>query len=181
MPNRNLSPSVPFIGRLDLKGNVSLWLAWNPEGLVRVAWERHELRASAALVNPATLPSLKEVPDPYRTVLHEYFEARAVEPASLPVASAGTPFQQKVWRALRDIPRGSVCSYGQIAAKIGSPGAARAVGTACGANPVPIAVPCHRVVGSGLALGGYTGGLKRKIQLLELEGLRVERGHVRLS
>jgi O-6-methylguanine DNA methyltransferase len=167
-----------FIGRLDLKANSSLWLAWNDAGLLQIVWSKRDLRAGAALVNTAILPSQEEVPEPYRTVLQEYFEGRAVEPARLPVALYGTPFQQKVWRALRDIPRGTVCSYGQVAAKIGSSGAARAVGAACGANPVPIAVPCHRVVGSAFALGGYSGGLKRKIQLLELEGLRVERGRI---
>jgi methylated-DNA-[protein]-cysteine S-methyltransferase len=83
----------------------------------------------------------------------------------------GTPFQLQVWRALLDIPHGSTCSYSDIAAAIGKPAAVRAVGSAIGANPVLIRVPCHRVVGKNGALAGYRGGLemKRKLLLLERE------------
>lgn len=82
----------------------------------------------------------------------------------------GTPFQKKVWEALREIPHGTVMSYGELALKIGLPlGAARAVGTACGANPISLLVPCHRVVRAGGGLGGYYWGLERKRQILDLE------------
>lgn len=84
--------------------------------------------------------------------------------------STGTPFQQKVWRALLKIPRGETRSYLWVARHIGKPRAVRAVGAACGANPVGIIVPCHRVVASDGSLGGYTGGLKWKKRLLKLEG-----------
>jgi methylated-DNA-[protein]-cysteine S-methyltransferase len=84
--------------------------------------------------------------------------------------SFGTPFQQKVWRAMLAIPRGQTRSYAWIAKKIGKPKAVRAVGAACGANPVPIVVPCHRVVASDGSLGGFGGGLALKKQLLKLEG-----------
>ena len=83
----------------------------------------------------------------------------------------GTPFQLAVWGATRSIPRGQTRSYGQIAAQVGRPGAARAVGAAQGANPGPIVVPCHRVVGSDGALRGFGGGLPLKARLLVLEGL----------
>ena len=84
-----------------------------------------------------------------------------------------TPFQVKVWQALRAIPYGRVRSYGWVARKIGKPRAARAVGAACGANPVPLLVPCHRVVAGDGSLGGFSGGLSNKRRLLKLEGIRV--------
>jgi len=89
----------------------------------------------------------------------------------VPLASGrGTAFQRAVWRALRRIPYGEVRTYGWVARAIGRPGAARAVGGACGANPWPIVVPCHRVVAAGGGLGGYSAGLEWKRLLLEVEG-----------
>jgi O-6-methylguanine DNA methyltransferase len=87
-----------------------------------------------------------------------------------------SPFQMKVWTALQTIPYGRVRSYGWVARKIGKAGAARAVGTACGANPVPLLVPCHRVVAGDGSLGGFSGGLPNKRRLLKLEGIRLGRG-----
>jgi AraC family transcriptional regulator of adaptative response/methylated-DNA-[protein]-cysteine methyltransferase len=98
----------------------------------------------------------------------EMVEATGPAPA-LPLDLIGTAFQQKVWRALRDIPRGKTMSYAELARQIGTPRAARAVGTACGRNPVAVAVPCHRVVRDDGALGGYRWGLERKRTLLERE------------
>jgi methylated-DNA-[protein]-cysteine S-methyltransferase len=93
---------------------------------------------------------------------------------SVPVdLSVGTDFQQKVWRALTKIPRGETRSYGWVARKVGKPGASRAVGTACGANPVPVIVPCHRVIAGDGSLGGFGGGLPMKRQLLRIEGVNV--------
>lgn len=82
----------------------------------------------------------------------------------------GTPFQQRVWAALRSIPVGTTWSYGKLAATVGSPGAFRAVGSANGANPVSVIVPCHRVVRTDGSLGGYGGGVARKEWLLSHEG-----------
>ena len=87
----------------------------------------------------------------------------------LPLAARGTPFQQRVWAALREIPYGTTASYGQLAAELGAPGASRAVGAANGRNPISIVVPCHRVVGSAGAITGYAGGIERKRFLLALE------------
>lgn len=87
----------------------------------------------------------------------------------LPLALHGTPFQLRVWAALREIPYGETVTYGQLADRIGRPTAARAVGLANGRNPIGIIVPCHRVVGSSGALTGYGGGLPRKRRLLSLE------------
>ena len=88
----------------------------------------------------------------------------------LPLAPAGTPFQQKVWRALEDIPYGQTRSYRDIALAAGCPKGFRAVGMANHRNPIPIFIPCHRVVGADGSLTGYAGGLELKKRLLELEG-----------
>ena len=85
----------------------------------------------------------------------------------------GTSFQRQVWAQLADIPYGSTVTYGQIAQRIGRPNASRAVGAAVGANPLPIVIPCHRVIGSTGALVGYGGGLGNKEALL-----KIERDHV---
>jgi len=82
----------------------------------------------------------------------------------------GTPFQRRVWEELRTIPRGETVTYAELAARIGAPGAARAVGSAVARNPVSIVVPCHRVVGADGSLAGYAGGVERKRALLALEG-----------
>ncbi|MGD0374387.1 MAG: methylated-DNA--[protein]-cysteine S-methyltransferase [Streptosporangiaceae bacterium] len=100
--------------------------------------------------------------------LSDYFDGTLTS-FSLPLAMAGSPFQLLVWTALQAIPYGTTISYGQLAALIGRPSAARAVGLANGRNPVSIIVPCHRVVGSDGALTGYGGGLERKEYLLALE------------
>lgn len=84
--------------------------------------------------------------------------------------SAGTAFEQEVWRALLQVPHGQTCSYGELSARIGRPGAARAVGAAVGRNRLSIIVPCHRVIGKKGDLTGYAGGLPRKRALLHLEG-----------
>ncbi len=103
--------------------------------------------------------------------LAAYFEGDASR-FDLPLDLLGTPFQRAVWRELLAIERGRTCSYGDIARKLGSPTAGRAVGAAVGRNPVSVIVPCHRVLGSDGALTGYAGGLERKTALLRLEAAR---------
>ena len=87
----------------------------------------------------------------------------------MPVETNGTPFQQQVWKALREIPAGHTTSYGALAARIGRAGASRAVGLANGSNPVGLVVPCHRVIGANGTLTGYGGGIDRKRWLLDHE------------
>jgi len=101
--------------------------------------------------------------------LADYFagELRAID--SLTVTASGTPFQHRVWQALRAIPCGTTLSYGALARQLGLPAAARAVGAANGANPVSVVQPCHRLVGHDGQLTGYAGGLTRKRWLLEHE------------
>jgi methylated-DNA-[protein]-cysteine S-methyltransferase len=101
--------------------------------------------------------------------LGEYF-TRQRRQFDLPLAAAGTAFQQSVWQALAAIPYGELRSYRDIARVIGNPAAVRAVGAANGRNPLPIVVPCHRVIGSNGSLTGFAGGLDIKTYLLELEG-----------
>lgn len=100
--------------------------------------------------------------------LEEYFAGKRRD-FTLPLAPRGTPFQQRVWTALLDIPYGETISYGELAARIGKRSASRAVGLANGSNPLPIVIPCHRVIGSNGKLTGYGGGLPIKQQLLALE------------
>jgi len=104
--------------------------------------------------------------------LARYFEGDVRALDDIPVDVTGTPFQRKVWTALREIAPGAVASYQQIARRIGAPTAVRAVGAANGANPVAIVVPCHRVIGADGQLTGYAGGLDRKRWLLAHEGAR---------
>jgi methylated-DNA-[protein]-cysteine S-methyltransferase len=100
--------------------------------------------------------------------LDAYF-AGALTRFALPLAPRGSPFQRRVWAGLQDIAYGKTESYGELAERIGCPGAARAVGAANGKNPIGIVIPCHRVVGSDGNLTGYGGGLDRKKRLLDLE------------
>jgi methylated-DNA-[protein]-cysteine S-methyltransferase len=94
----------------------------------------------------------------------------------LPLELVGTDFQKRVWNELRNIPYGETRSYGQLAERIGAPRAVRAVGAANGRNPIPIIVPCHRVIGSSGKLVGFGGGLEWKRMLLDLEAANVNRG-----
>lgn len=103
-----------------------------------------------------------------RAQLRAYFRGELTA-FHLPLAPRGTPFQQRVWTALRTIPYGETTSYGRLAARLGAPAAARAVGLANGRNPIGIIVPCHRVLGANGSLTGYGGGLDRKRRLLAFE------------
>lgn len=111
-------------------------------------------------------PLLKEA----SAQLSQYFAGQR-QTFSLPLSPAGTAFERQVWQALLNIPYGTAVSYGEIAHTIGNPKACRAVGRANSRNPIPIFIPCHRVIGSTGALTGYTGGLDIKKALLRLEGI----------
>jgi len=109
-----------------------------------------------------------QVLDEARAQLEAYFAGR-LRQFSLPLDLRGSPFQVQVWRRLADIPYGETITYGELARALGKPGGMRAVGAASGANPLPIVLPCHRVVASGGKLGGFGGGLDAKRTLLVLE------------
>ncbi|MGQ9674775.1 MAG: methylated-DNA--[protein]-cysteine S-methyltransferase [Chloroflexota bacterium] len=102
--------------------------------------------------------------------LTRYFAGEQVEFNAAVDERLGTPFQRKAWDSVRSIPYGQTMSYGEVARRMGRPGAARAVGSAMRANPVPIVIPCHRVIGSSGTLTGFGGGLDLKRRLLRLEG-----------
>lgn len=125
-------------------------------GAVERAWQRDD---HAAVLAHA------------RAQLAEYFAGKRTR-FTLPLRPQGTAFQRSVWRALLKVAFGRTSTYGALAAAIGRPGAARAVGAAVGANPLPVVVPCHRIIGADGGLTGYAGGLARKTKLLALEGVR---------
>ena len=109
--------------------------------------------------------------EPFRDVVRQlraYF-AGTMKSFDLPLQLEGTEFQKTVWRALQEIPYGETWSYGQLASHIGKPQAMRAVGAANGRNPIPVIIPCHRVIGADGSLTGFGGGLPIKKKLLELE------------
>jgi methylated-DNA-[protein]-cysteine S-methyltransferase len=144
------------------------------EGYLRATiWEDHEARLQPVLqhhygkggfvLEPACSPGdLTEA-------IRRYFAGELTAIDSLPVETAGTPFQRDVWHALREIPCGTTVSYAELAWRIGRRKAVRAVGLANGSNPVGVVVPCHRVVGSDGSLTGYGGGIERKRWLLDHE------------
>jgi len=131
--------------------------------LVRIAWT--DRQTGDLSVEPGETSLLARAAEQ----LDEYF-AGSRQDFDLPLAPPGTPFQRRVWIEMARIPFGATASYGALARKTGS--VARAVGGACGANPIPIVIPCHRVVGEGGALVGFSGGagVETKRALLELEG-----------
>ena len=139
-----------------------LVLAADDSGLRRITFARGEQEFVASRNEDAGL-----LQEPIRQ-LWAYF-AGEIEKFDLVLSPAGTPFQQGVWRRLCDIPYGRTISYGELARHIGNPKASRAVGLANGSNPIPIVIPCHRVVGSNGKLTGYGGGLPIKEKLLALE------------
>jgi methylated-DNA-[protein]-cysteine S-methyltransferase len=147
-----------------------LKLVASADALVAILWERER-------PNRIKLETLKC--DPQQPILleterqlKEYFAGTRKE-FDLPLEPAGTEFQKKVWRALREIPFGQTRSYLDLAKSIGSAKAVRAVGAANGKNPLSILVPCHRVVGANGALTGFAGGLEVKAKLLAHEGCRI--------
>ena len=113
-------------------------------------------------------------PSGVSSAIRAYFAGTHTAIDALPVAPTGTPFQLRVWAALREIPCGETRSYGDIARRIGDPKAVRAVGLANGANPIAVVVPCHRVIGADGSLTGYGGGLPRKRWLLAHESQTLE-------
>jgi methylated-DNA-[protein]-cysteine S-methyltransferase len=121
--------------------------------------------------NESPQPDWKEDPAFFVEVirqLHEYF-AGTLREFEIPLFMDGTDFQKGVWRNLLRIPYGETITYGELAKRIGDPNAVRAVGAANGQNPLPIIVPCHRVIGSNGSLTGFGGGLENKRKLLDLE------------
>jgi methylated-DNA-[protein]-cysteine S-methyltransferase len=141
-----------------------------------VDWSDHEKRMRRLLqLHYGTAGFvLENTPNPHSLshAISTYFAGELAAIDNLPVQTSGTPFQRKVWHALRAVPCGTTLSYGQLAIRIGRPAAARAVGLANGSNPIGIVVPCHRVIGANGSLTGYGGGIERKRWLLAHEQMQ---------
>ncbi|CAM3896637.1 methylated-DNA--[protein]-cysteine S-methyltransferase [Mesobacillus thioparans] len=145
-----------------------IYIAATSKGLCYVGSPEEDYEQMVKKFPGAEFTENAEALEPYSGELKEYLEGARTD-FSLPVDVKGTPFQEAVWTALREIPYGATYTYSDIAEKIGKPAAVRAVGTAIGANPVLITVPCHRVIGKNGSITGYRGGIKMKQHLLELE------------
>jgi methylated-DNA-[protein]-cysteine S-methyltransferase len=154
------SPVSPLLLVTDHDGELrALEFADHEERMHRLLCEHY---GAYTLVEQAAPRSLTEA-------LAAYFDGDINALADIKTATGGTPFQREVWKALRTIPAGATISYGQLAARLGRPGASRAVGSANGANPICIVVPCHRVIGANGTLTGYASGLANKRWLLDHE------------
>jgi methylated-DNA-[protein]-cysteine S-methyltransferase len=155
----------------------TLLLAATPRGVVRVGFSTEDADDVLDELAQRLSPRVLEAParlDAARRELEEYFEGRRHGfDLTLDWSLAGAGFRRKVLRATARIPFGEVRTYRQMAVTAGSPRAYRAAGNALGSNPIPVIVPCHRVLASGGGLGGYGGGLDIKQQLLKLEGVLI--------
>ncbi|WP_127579033.1 methylated-DNA--[protein]-cysteine S-methyltransferase [Paenibacillus koleovorans] len=164
--------------------NRPLYVAATEQGLSRITWpnETFELLQAWADKHGMLLEENDEHVSDYTQQLRQYLDGER-NSFDLPLDPQGTDFQKEVWKALTGIPYGQTNSYSDIAASIGRPAAVRAVGAANGANPIPIVVPCHRVIGKNSALTGFAGGLKVKEDLLKLEGYHDYKtsGHARFQ
>ncbi|SNY70388.1 methylated-DNA--[protein]-cysteine S-methyltransferase [Enterobacter sp. CC120223-11] len=152
-----------------------LWILCDEQFNLRaVEWEEHSDRMVQLLDLHYRTEGYERVaasnPNGLSQKMKEYFDGDLSIIDCLPSATGGTDFQREVWKALRSIPCGQVMHYGQLAERLGRPGAARAVGAANGSNPVSVVVPCHRVIGSNGTMTGYAGGVQRKEWLLRHEG-----------
>ncbi|HET7458633.1 MAG TPA: methylated-DNA--[protein]-cysteine S-methyltransferase [Gemmatimonadaceae bacterium] len=157
----------------------ALLLAAEEAGLTVVAFEPHEGRWAPAAEWRRVGHDAGDESDAASRVLAEaraqlaaYFAGERTT-FTVPLAPRGTPFQRRVWLALRAIPHGETISYLELARRVGDPRAVRAVGGANGRNPLPVIVPCHRVIGADGSLTGFGGGIERKRWLLEHEGARL--------
>lgn len=156
------SPLGPLALAVSPRGLVALDLEGDEEGMLHRLERRFGALSLARAGNPGGVVE----------ALRRYFDGGLEALDELPVDPGGTPFQHQVWLTLRRIRAGETWSYARLAAEVGRSGAVRAVGAANGANPVPLVLPCHRVIGSDGRLVGYGGGLDRKQWLLRHERAR---------
>ncbi|MGZ4032013.1 MAG: methylated-DNA--[protein]-cysteine S-methyltransferase [Tumebacillaceae bacterium] len=157
-------------------GGRDYYMAVTDQGVVEITLGLHSVEDLARSIDKRVkqnelIHSVEEVAA-YKQQLVEYFAGER-QVFDMPLDLRGTEFQRKVWDAIYQVPFGATCSYKDIAKAVGDEKSVRAVGTATGKNPVPIVVPCHRVITSGGTLGGFGGGLPLKIELLKLEGVMI--------
>jgi len=174
MPIKNAPPRALTLERLATPIGTAL-LVTDEEGVLRAFnWTDYEPHMLAWIARhyPSSPFSESKAPRSLRGAFEAYFEGDAQALGRVPWKASGTTFQLKVWESLCTIRAGETLSYLGLAQRIGHPTAVRAVGLANGANPVAVAVPCHRVIGTNGSLTGYGGGLDRKRWLLNLEGAK---------
>ena len=176
MPARPTRPPVSFgLDRLATPIGIALLVTDAAGALRALDWEDYEHRMRELLRLHYGVVELNDQPAPaaMRTALSGYFDGDLGQLSGIAWRIAGTPFQQKVWNALAQIPAGTTMSYGALAARIDTPRAIRAVGHANGSNPISVVLPCHRLIGANGSLVKYGGGLERKRWLLRHEGVAV--------
>jgi len=176
MPARPTRPPVSFgLDRLATPIGIALLVTDAAGALRALDWEDYEHRMRELLRLHYGVVELNDQPAPaaMRTALSGYFDGDLGQLSGIAWRIAGTPFQQKVWNALAQIPAGTTMSYAALAARIDTPRAIRAVGHANGSNPISVVLPCHRLIGADGSLVKYGGGLARKRWLLRHEGVAV--------
>jgi methylated-DNA-[protein]-cysteine S-methyltransferase len=159
-----------------------VFLAGTPVGSLKLSFTDRGLAAleyagEGAALTPeqdALPPHLKPHIEAAKRELIAYFNGSRTDFATLTLDPQGTPFQLRVWQELHRIPWGQTISYGELARRVGNPKASRAVGQANAVNPIPVIIPCHRVIAADGSLGGYSSGLERKSWLLRHEGFRFQ-------
>ncbi len=144
----------------------AILLTFTDKGLAALDYAERGCQTSTQTPPPALLPMIEAA----QKVLTKYFAGENPDFQALPLDLQGTGFQKRVWRELQRIPRGNTISYKELAQRAGAPKAFRAVGQANGKNPIPIIIPCHRVIAADGSLGGYSSGLDKKRWLLHHEG-----------
>lgn len=176
MPARPTKSPVSFaLDRLATPIGIALLVTDAAGALRALDWEDYEHRMRELLRLHYGVVELSDQPAPAAmlTALSGYFDGDLGQLSGIAWRIAGTPFQQKVWNALAQIPAGTTMSYGALAARIDMPKAIRAVGHANGSNPISVVLPCHRLIGADGSLVKYGGGLERKRWLLRHEGVAV--------
>jgi methylated-DNA-[protein]-cysteine S-methyltransferase len=171
-PSRMKNQSQEYFFCLPETPLGSLWLFFTDRGLTALEFAGDN---SAPLPPDAAFPNhLLPLIEAIRRNLSTYFAGIPTDFAALTLDPRGTPFQLRVWQELSRIPWGKAISYGELARRVGNPKASRAVGQANAVNPIPLIVPCHRVIAAGGGLGGYSSGLDCKRWLLRHEGFRFQ-------
>jgi methylated-DNA-[protein]-cysteine S-methyltransferase len=161
------------IVKIPIRTTSGIFLAhYSDHGLVELNFPYRYKPGSETGTKSAVTPQIREWHKITVTTLKEMLAGKLAKKFP-PMDPAGTEFQKSVWRAMQKIPAGQTKSYGDVAKAIGKPRAVRAVGGACGANPIPVFVPCHRVLAANKKIGGFSSGLHWKFKLLELEGIKL--------
>ena len=169
-PSRMKNQSQEYVFCLPETPLGPLWFFFTDRGLTALEFAGD---GSPSMLSDAALPNhLRPLVEAVRRELSAYFDGVPTDFAAITLDPRGTPFQLRVWQELRRIPWGQTISYGELARRVGNPKASRAVGQANAVNPIPLIVPCHRLIAADGGLGGYSSGLDRKRWLLRHEGAR---------